>query len=175
MEFSQKLLEDIRRYEEELDIHQDEKMYSDKSDYYLLNRLAELRVIYAQRNVLKQGEEIMKLDSRHDSPEMKQQIENVKERIKEEEEKNRELEFQYEFFANVYLGQDRSTRGEMIKVLNEYHEEQIDVNFDIVDKTDEYMFEKYALTDDKMKKARSDNDGGLGIGMGLEQESENDF
>ena len=95
----------------------------------------------------------MKLDTKHDSPEMKMQIESVRSQIKEEEEKNFELENQYTMFANVYLGQDNSTRGEMSKILNEYASEGMEISPDIIDKTDGYIFDNYAFTGEKRKKS----------------------
>lgn len=176
MELKAELLKDIRNLETELDISQDEKAYNDKSDYYLLNRLAELRIIKVQRKIISQGQEILKLDTKHDSEEMRKQVENVKEQIRAEEEKNKEIEMQYENFANVYFGQDNSLKGEMLKVLDEYEAAGLSVSRDIVNKTDEYMFENYALTEEKMKKADSDDSsGGRGRGLSMERESENEM
>ena len=41
---------------------------------------------------------------------------------------------------------------------------------------DEYMFTNYALTEEKMKKANSDDTtGGRGLGLSMERESENEM
>ncbi|MCQ2749253.1 MAG: hypothetical protein MJ246_04590 [Clostridia bacterium] len=176
MELKAELLKDIRILESELEISQDEKAYNDKSDYYLLNRLAELRIIKVQRKIISQGEEILKLDTRHDSEETRKQVENVKEQIRAEEEKNKEIEMQYQNFANVYFGQDNSLKGEMLKILDEYEKAGLPVSRDIVSKTDEYMFDNYAVTEEKMKKATSDDtSGGRGLGLSMERESENEM
>lgn len=171
MELKEKLYSDIKTFENDLNITQDEKAYDDKSDYYLLNRLAELRLISLQRKIISQGAELMKRDTRHDSEEVKNQIEIVKKQITDEVEKNKEYEFQYENFANVYLGQDNSIKGEMQKILNEYEMLGIYISREIIDKSDEYMFDNYALTEEKMRKANSDGDtGGRGMGLSMEQE-----
>lgn len=176
MELKEKLHLDIMELEKQLNISQDEKAYDDKSDYYLLNRLAELRIISVQRQIITQGQDIMHRDTKKDSAEVKAQIETIKKQILDEEEKNKEYEFQYENFANVYLGQDVSIKGEMQKILNEYEQNGIFISREIIDKTDEYMFDNYALTEEKMKKANSDNnDGGRGLGMGLSMESESEM
>ena len=172
MELKVKLHADIKALENELEIKQDEKAYNDRSDYYLLNRLAELRVIKMQREIIKQGKEIMSLNTKRDTPEMKREIENIKDKIRQEEENNKDYEFQYENFANIYLGMDNNLKGEMIKILNECLTLGIPVSEELINQTDSYMFNNYALTEEKLKKSTSDSDGGRGLGMGLSLENE---
>ncbi|MCQ2978722.1 MAG: hypothetical protein MJ245_02890 [Clostridia bacterium] len=175
MEFKDKLHNDILELEQTLNLVQDEKAYNDKSEFFLLNRLAELRIISVERKIIEQGTNLMNEDRKHDSPEMKKQLDAIRLQIEAEKEKNSEYEFQYENFANIYLGQDNSIKGEMLKILNEYEMQGINVNREIIEKTDEYMFDNYAFTNEKFKKANSDGDtGGLGLGQSLESDVELD-
>ena len=175
MELQVRLLADIRALEEELKLVQDEKAYNDKSNFYLLNRLAELRIIRVQRKIISQGKEIMNMNTKKQSEETRKQIENIKTQIQAEEEKNLEYEQQYQNFANVYLGMDNSFKCEMLKILDEYEAQGISVPREIVNQTDEYMFNNYALTEEKMKKGKTGDDGGKGLGLGMQMENESDY
>ena len=175
MELQVRLLADIRTLEEELRIVQDEKAYNDRSNFYLLNRLAELRIIKIQRKVISQSKEIININTKKQSAETKKQIENIKEQLKVEEEKNLEYEQQYQNFANVYLGMDNTFKYEMQKILEEYGTQGIEVPREIVNQTDEYMFNNYALTEEKMKKGKNGDDGGKGLGLGMQRENESDY
>jgi len=143
----------------------------DSNFYYLLYKLGQLRMLEKNQNILKEGRALLDTSKNNksvSSENISNEVKMVREAVANSSQNVLELECLVTVF-DIYTGID-----EYVPFINEVCDELrnrgYSVEENIIELVSNYMFDKYALTKEKIAKSKKNSDGGRGLGLQAESD-----